>query len=164
MKASILLLLAALFAFSPARQPAWAHGTNYNILDSASAIVVEFVYSDNQPIRYAEVLVFSPENEKIEYQNGRTDMNGRFAFFPQAPGEWRIQADDGTGHLQRVTVQIAPDDGGEANSKSISGHFNAESGDDHHHHGLPRTWGIILGISLIANIFLGFYIFKARRS
>ena len=151
--APVLLLLG----FVP--QHASAHGTNYRILDSGPAIVVEFIYADNQPMRYAEVLVYSPEETRVEYQNGRTDMNGRFAFFPQAPGEWRIQADDGTGHLERVAIEITPGD----NTNGWEGIQDRAETSTHHHDHLPRTWGIILGISLILNVFMGFYLVKTRR-
>lgn len=68
-------------------------------------MAVEFFYSDKTPMRYAEVLVFSPENEKAEYQNGRTDQSGRFAFLAETPGEWQMKVNDGMGH---ATVTVNP--------------------------------------------------------
>ena len=152
-----------LFFSAIAVTPVAAHGTDYRLLDEKSAVVVEFIYSDNQPMAYAEVLVYSPENDSVEYQNGRTDMNGRFAFYPQSPGNWRIQADDGTGHLERVSIEIGTGENGGTRLRTLSD-SSASYGHDHHHHGLPRTWGIVFGISLIANIFMGFYLFKGRKS
>jgi nickel transport protein len=128
-----------------------AHGTDYRLLDPESAIVVEFIYADNMPMSYAEILVYSPENDRIEYQNGRTDINGRFAFYPEISGRWSIQADDGTGHLQRVLIEIDPNITDETGMGSVSGRSNSNG----HHQTLPRTWGIVLGISLIFNLFLG---------
>jgi len=157
-----ILLWIVLFSLSLSPDPAAAHGTDYRILDSEGAIVVEFIYDDNQPMRYAEVLVYSPEDDDIEYQNGRTDMNGRFAFYPDAPGKWRIQADDGTGHLERVSIDVAADDTGEEGVSSVSERTTAQ-GHDHHHNGLPRIWAVILGISLIMNLFFGLYHFKGRK-
>ena len=161
-----ILLWIVLFALSLSPDPAAAHGTDYRILDSEGAIVVEFIYDDNQPMRYAEVLIFSPEDDDIEYQNGRTDMNGRFAIYPDAPGKWRIQADDGTGHLERVSIEVAADDTGEDTGEegvsSVSERTTAQ-GRDHHHNGLPRIWAVILGISLIMNLFFGLYHFKGRK-
>ena len=61
----------------------FAHGTDYRLIDNDSVVVGEFFYSDKVPMQYAEVLVFSPENDTVEYQNGRTDQNGRFAFWAE---------------------------------------------------------------------------------
>ncbi len=158
----VFLILSLLFLLALGPRSAAAHGTDHRILNSESAIAVEFVYSDNEPIRYAEVLVFSPENDEIEYQNGRTDMNGRFVFYPDQPGIWHIQANDGTGHLEKVSVDVK---GGSDTHKDPAAAGN-DSGDhvqDHSHDRIPRLWAIILGISLIANMFLAFYLSKARR-
>ncbi len=159
------LFLLPAFLLSPflLPQPAAGHGTDYRILDSQTAIAVEFIYSDNQPMRYAEVLVFSPETDDFEYQNGRTDMNGRFVFYPDAPGKWRIQADDGTGHLERVSMEIEAREDGDAGRWGITERSESHS-HDHFHDGLPRFWGILLGISLIANIFFTFYMLKGRKT
>ena len=159
---TFVLLGTVLFSLSLLPDPASAHGTDYRILDSEGAIVVEFIYDDNQPIRYAEVLIFSPEDDDIEFQNGRTDMNGKFAFYPDAPGKWRIQADDGTGHLERVSIEVGRGDAGEDGVSSVSERTPAH-GHDHHHNGLPRIWAVILGISLIMNLFFGLYHFKGRK-
>ncbi len=149
--------------FSLAPHPAAAHGTNYRILDPGAAIAVAFLYSDSRPMRYAEVLVFSPEDEEIEYQNGRTDRNGRFVFYPDAPGKWRIQADDGTGHLESVSVEIAGGEDDDARWEGVADR-SEPLGHDHEHNGVPRLWGILLGISLIGNLFWGFYMLKAKKT
>lgn len=62
------------------------------------AVVLRVGYDTGEPMQYAEVLIYSPKNDKIEFQNGRTDANGSFAFLPDTPGEWRIVVDDGDGH------------------------------------------------------------------
>lgn len=136
---------------------AGAHGTDYRILEPDAAMVVEFIYDDNQPIRFAEVLVFSPANDEIEHQNGRTDMNGRFAFYPDVPGKWRIQADDGTGHLERVGIEIAEADEG---TEGLSPADDRSEASGHAHGNLSRLWAVVMGLSLIANIFMGFYLVR----
>jgi len=154
-------LLAAVFfmglAILAAPGFAEAHGTDYRILDPDTAIVVEFIYDDNQPMRFAEVLVFSPADDEIEHQNGRTDMNGRFVFYPDIPGKWRIQADDGAGHLERASIEIAEADEG-TGELSAAGDRSEASG--HTHGNLSRLWAVVLGLSLIANIFMGFYLVR----
>jgi len=50
------------------------------------------------------VEIFSPAS-KIPFQSGRTDKNGRFCFFPDTPGKWKIVVDDEIGH--RLELQIS---------------------------------------------------------
>ncbi len=159
----VFLILSLLFLLALGPRPAAAHGTDHRILNPESAVAVEFVYSDNEPIRYAEVLVFSPENDEIEYQNGRTDANGRFVFYPNITGQWRIQANDGTGHLEKAVVDIQKGNHGDTRLDGIADDHSKAHGHDHSHDRLPRLWAIILGISLIANMFLAFYLSKARK-
>lgn len=45
----------------------------------------------------------------VEYQNGRTDAQGRFAFVPSAAGDWLIRLDDGTGHGFEEHVKVDMD-------------------------------------------------------
>ncbi len=163
MKWTLPMLVVFLFFCCLLPRKAEGHGTDYRILDARPAVAVEFIYSDNQPMRYAEVLVFSPQTDDFEHQNGRTDMNGRFVFYPDAPGKWRIQADDGTGHLERVSIDIAPGADGQAGWGGITDQSHGHD-HDHIHNGLPRLWGIILGISIIINLFMGFYLFQSRRA
>lgn len=56
---------------------------------------------------YAEVFVFSPEAKEgdAEFQNGRTDAKGNFAFVPSIPGTWRITASD-MGHKAEMQVNV----------------------------------------------------------
>lgn len=148
------------FFLSPLPGPAFGHGTGHHILSPESAVAVEFFYSDNQPMRYAEVLVFSPENDEVEYQNGRTDINGRFVFYPNSAGKWHIQANDGTGHLERVSVDIDREKEGDSEGQGFAG-ISGTHGHDHSHYSLPRAWAILLGASLIANVFLGLYLIRS---
>ena len=163
MKWTLPMLVVFLFFCCLLPRKAEGHGTDYRILDARPAVAVAFIYSDNQPMRYAEVLVFSPQTDDFEYQNGRTDMNGRFVFYPDVPGKWRIQADDGTGHLERVSIDIATGEDGEA-GWGVIGDQSHSHDHGHFHNGLSRLWGVILGISFIVNLFMGFYLFKSRRS
>jgi hypothetical protein len=64
------------------------------------------MYSDQTPMAYSEVKVFSPENAELEYQNSRTDANGWFAFVPNVTGEWSFATNDGMGHLSTGKLEI----------------------------------------------------------
>ena len=78
---------------------AHAHGTDYRIVEDAKTVTFEFFYDDREPMQYSEVLVFSPNNDRIEYQNGRTDSKGadfHFILKPQVHGASRLVTAWGT--------------------------------------------------------------------
>ncbi len=153
---SVLMILFLLFSVCAGHKQAGAHGTEHKVLDAGNAMAVEFSYSDQQPMSYAEVKVFAPEDQDIEYQSGRTDAKGRFVFYPESPGKWRIQADDGTGHQERLSLEIEKGDLGESEQGSPGGQIQEQAG-------LPRAWGVVFGLSIILNICSGLYFWKARK-
>ena len=143
------------------------HATTYRMLDNDSAVVVQFGFVDGSPMRTADVTVFAPSDSEHAYQSGRTDLNGRFAFYPSAPGEWRVRANDGIGHLQVVAVTIAADAQTEAHMGEAQHHDHESLGHHHHDHhhdddhdDLVR---LIFGLSIILNIFLGGYVYRLKR-
>ncbi len=146
---------------------ALAHGTGFRLIDDAKAIAVSFFYADGQPMRYAETLVFSPNDDDVEYQNGRTDQQGRFAFYPHQPGTWRLVVNDGMGHRAEGIVSVknplpkdaeSDPDGGEEDPENRAD-FRAEA-PEHSHTGLK----LIAGLSLIGNLcFAGLYL-KNRKA
>lgn len=150
----MFVLLLALMYQSMASQPASAHGTAYRVIDGNATITAEFFYSDNEPMRYAEVLVFGPGDENVEYQNGRTDRMGRFAFFPQTPGTWRIEVNDGVGHAVHTRFEVnrrGADGTGLKNTPVVRNSLLGET---------SLFTRIILGLSLMLNLFLGVYVWK----
>lgn len=147
--------------------PALAHGIDYRLIDDTRAVAVSFFYTDGQPMSYAETMVFGPENTDIEYQNGRTDQQGRFAFYPETPGAWRVVVNDGMGHRAEgiITVKAPSTKDGKSDAEgggdqpTTHPRVQAES-HEHSHTGLK----LIAGLSLIGNLcFAGLY-FKNRRS
>lgn len=157
-KTTKTLILAGfvVFMLTAAARQAAAHGTEHRVIDPGPAAAVEFTYADGSPMSYAEVLVYSPENDKIEHQNGRADANGRFVFYPDSPGKWRIQANDGTGHLEKAFVEISAGD----EDKKVSSAAGDKGGQQAGPGGLSRIWAAVLGLSIILNIFSGIYIFR----
>lgn len=152
------LLFLSLLVFIVLRTPsdAHAHGTGYRLLDEATLAAIEFHYSGGEPMGYAEVLVFSPRDRRVEHQNGRADKHGKFAFCPDMPGAWLITANDGMGHLCEATVQVSP-----------GGFFGkAESPRGKSDYGLSaqgsKTLKIIAGFSLIFNMACAAYFFHQR--
>lgn len=45
------------------------------------------------------VKINTPGDTRVEHQNGRTDVNGCFAFVPDTPGQWQIIVNGGMGHM-----------------------------------------------------------------
>lgn len=137
-------------------QGAFAHGTDYRFVDK-KAVVMEFFYSDKKPMQYSEVLIFSPENDTIEYQNGRTDQNGCFAFLPELTGEWRVQVSDGVGHAVSAAVAVNLENTGSGRADSTG---DIPQKQPAMLDGVPKMIKVVFGISLLANIFLGIAVWK----
>ena len=92
-----------------------AHGITRSV-ESGKAMVVTALYDGGEPISYATVRVYAPGDRSVEFQNGRTDKNGRFAFIPSEKGEWLVRLDDGTGHAFEELVLVGADMRGAASS------------------------------------------------
>jgi nickel transport protein len=147
-----LLFAIALMVISAS--PAFGHGVSYGMAES-KALTVFFAYTGSEPMSYVPVLVFGPQSTPdLEYQNGRTDAQGKFAFVPDRSGEWRVEASDGTGHKGVMTVTVTEDmltsgDGAYSAARSAGTPPMAE-----------RT---ILGLSLLANLCLAGLLLRKRK-
>ena len=76
--AAISLAVALLLAGAAAQVSAhalYAADTRHD-----GVVLVQFAYSSGEQPTYAKVEVYSPADDKVEFQNGRTDAQGRFAF------------------------------------------------------------------------------------
>ncbi|MDR2179149.1 MAG: DUF2914 domain-containing protein [Synergistaceae bacterium] len=136
---------------------AWAHGTGYRQSDK-KPISLEFSYSTGEAMSYREAKVFSPRDEKFAFQSGRTDEDGRFAFTPNAAGQWRVVVKDEEGHLAEAKIQVAReflDDSEKAAEKVAAGSATANTtiiektaipG------GMDLVLRSVLGVSLLFNI------------
>jgi len=132
-----------------------AHGVGYRIVESGKAVTLEFYYSGGEPLSYAQVLIFDPQDQKTEYQNGRTDKKGRFAFYPDTAGKWRIEANDGMGH--KVAAQVgAVSDSGKTDQTGSRNQTKTE-------HQSSHAVGTIAGLSLILNLVFICYFRKAGK-
>jgi len=105
-KLSLISIVAFLFfALFFTCDDLWAHGVEYEVKEG-KAVVLKIGYDDGEPMSYAEVKIFSPDDKDIEHQNGRTDKNGCFAFSPDQLGEWKVIVNDGTGHGAVTKVEV----------------------------------------------------------
>lgn len=113
------LLLAAAAALPLC---AAAHEVLHTI-ERGRAVAVRAYLADGEALAYREYEVFSPADEKVPHQKGRTDRAGWLAFVPDAAGAWRVRVSDGTGHGLEITVDAgaAPAERGEGEGEGPSG-------------------------------------------
>lgn len=122
---------------------AYGHGVTYGIFEE-HAVAVRFGYAGGEPMSYAEVKVFGPQSSAdLEFQNGRTDARGVFAFVPDRPGLWKVEAWDNQGHKGNTEVVVEQDD------VSLKAGSRAQDLG-----GSPAIVKILLALSFIANVAL----------
>lgn len=97
-----LLLLAGLLAW-----PAAAHDLRHTV-ESQRAVVVRLFYADNTPFTFEGYEIYR-DGDKLPYQVGRTDGQGRAAFLPDQPGHWRFKAISQDGHGLDVRLETGAD-------------------------------------------------------
>lgn len=148
---AVFIGIAALMIVSALISSAEGHGVGHRVVHGAGAVVLEFFYSSGEPLSYAEIFIWSPDDARIEFQNGRADRNGRFAFAPAEKGTWRVEANDGRGHKATALCRIDP-------SKTIPSTDSPEGGPPG-----SRALTALLGVSLIANATLGFTLIMLKR-
>ncbi len=103
--------LPALFlsaALCVAGGTAFAHGV-YADEATGTAVIVKVQYDSGDPMMYAAVKVFFPDDKKTEYMNCRTDRQGTFAFVPNQKGEWSYTVNDGMGHGVSKSIAVTDD-------------------------------------------------------
>jgi nickel transport protein len=115
------LFLAVIFLL-PLRL--YGHGVTGKV--HAGGMVVSAEYDTGEAMSYAKVKVSAPGAE-LTFQSGRTDRNGRFCFFPDAAGDWKVVVDDEMGHRLEVFVPVdenlaleASQQSGEAGQRPLS--------------------------------------------
>lgn len=99
-------LLSACLLLANAPQ-AYGHALRAVEIPHDNAIVMQFAYSTGEVPAFAKVEVYSPTDAAMEFQNGRTDTQGRFAFVPNAPGQWRVIMADNMGHRIEHETTVA---------------------------------------------------------
>lgn len=123
-----------------------AHDLQVAFDRAGAAIIAHAAYGGTAPCAYASVLVYAPGELKTEYQNGRTDAKGIFAFVPDRPGTWRFVIDDELGHRRELTVEAA------------AGNLNTAASSE------VLPWrNVATGLSLILGLTGFVYAWKARR-
>ena len=113
----------------------FGHGMHHTVLNRG--IGIEATYDDKTPVSYSKAKVFSPLVSERPFQEGLTDKNGRFIFYPDVTGVWRITVDDDIGHLLKVNINVE--------SALTVKKENITS--------LSRFQGVVVGISVIFGVF-----------
>ncbi len=140
--------------------PAAAHGVGWQREADGAAVALSFAYTGGEPLAFAAVTVQRPENDAPVHQAGRADRAGRFAFVPDRPGAWQVEADDGMGHRLRAVVQVVPP------GRSVSGLSDPGMPGSGPADAPPAPAAVLvaLGFSLIANLFGGWFLWLRRRT
>ena len=131
---------------------AFAHAVSGKDVSAAETRVVEFAYSTGDLAAYVTVNVFSPADPNVEFQNGRTDAQGRFAFTPDRPGTWTIVLADGMGHKISYPVEVAFVASPAASLPKAESGIASQS----------MLFRGILGVSILLNLFFGVALFRRR--
>lgn len=129
----------------------FAHDVKISIELAPPSVIVRSFYSGSEPISYASILVFSPSDAGTEYQNGRSDADGVFAFVPAKAGEWKFIIDDEMGHKEEKIIEIS--------AEFLKG-VDKAIGDGR----LPTYWKALIGISFIIGCTGIFFWIKARKA
>jgi nickel transport protein len=129
---------------------AFSHGTEGRV--EKGGLVVTALYDSGEGMSYAKVEISAP-GAKLPFQSGRTDRNGRFCFFPDSAGEWKVTVDDEMGHLLEVRVPV--------DEQLAHQTFQGTAGPERS--GLSRTEKALMGICIIFGLCGFFFWWKGRR-
>ncbi|MDR2094952.1 MAG: hypothetical protein LBP76_05465 [Treponema sp.] len=134
-----------------------AHGVEVSVATGTTGLGTEsvrFMYSTGEEMSFALVRVYPPSKPDTEIVQSITDRNGYYSFVPDEEGEWRITAEDDMGHKGEITLTAAG--GGNAGVENAVSAGSASGG-------TPLALRVILGLSLILNIFAVYSFILGRR-
>jgi len=140
--------VAATLLLSLVSGQAWSHELDHEVV-YAEAVVVRFHFADGSPFSYESFEVTKP-GEKIPFQVGRTDAEGRVVFVPDVDGEWRVRvfSEDGHGADFAVDVAAAREGGGTDVGGAAA---------------LPRPVRVLVGLAVIFGVFGTLSLFARRK-
>ena len=129
--------------------PLFAHGVKGTVKEGG--LVVTAQYDTGEPMSYARVRISAP-GAKLTFQSGRTDRNGRFCFFPDARGDWKVVVDDEMGH--RLEVMVPVNEAKELKTDQDSGRLESS---------FSRYEKALMGISIIFGLSGIFFWWRGKR-
>lgn len=131
-----------------------AHGVSGSIVEKTGFLVM-VEYDDGEPMAYASMEIHNLK-EKLPFQSGWTDKNGRFMFLPDAPGEWQVVVSDGMGHQVALNASVTE-------NMVMSREMDQNDGISHGR-SFSRYENALMGISVIFNIFGFLFWWKGRKN
>ena len=132
----------------------WAHGVS-GVISEKKALLVTAEYDDGEPMSYGAVEILNLK-EKLPFQSGRTDRNGRFLFLPDRAGEWQVTIKDGMGHQVIISTIV--------NENMAIGMDEKQNHGAVHGGSFPRYERILMGLSFIFGIFGFLFWWKGRQN
>ena len=100
------IVIAAFLFFSAVGL--FAHGIQVTVEKKSPFIVVHARYHAGKALADANVTI-GFEKEKTTFQEGNTDKNGNFCFYPDKTGNWTVTVDDRMGHRGKKTITLEED-------------------------------------------------------
>ncbi len=145
MRPCFLAFLLLILLTPAAGRPVSAHGIRYST--GTGGIVVKTFFDDNRPGAGMFVSIFAPGQED-RFQSGKTDKNGRFAFFPDRAGTWEVLVYDRMGHRLQIKLPV---DARLVPKESIE------------QNGVERYLKMLLGLGIIALVFFSLWLLNKGR-
>lgn len=140
-----LFILIVLFVVLPA--VIFAHGVEiFDETGKPDVHTVRFMYTDGESMLFAKVKVFPPSSWDAPALESVADRYGYFSFIPFEDGDWRLTAEDGMGHKGEIFITTA------ANPAEQTAQRAPSAGK------IMTPAAIVLGLSLILNIFAFWYL------
>ena len=105
MRHRLVLLLATLGGITWAT-PGLSHGVSIQH-QTVSSVEIQARYDSGEPMREAQVIVYTPDNPAEPWLEGTTDADGRFVFTPDStqPGNWEVAVRQ-AGHGEIVSIPV----------------------------------------------------------
>ncbi|MEM8643253.1 MAG: carboxypeptidase-like regulatory domain-containing protein [Cyanobacteria bacterium P01_G01_bin.54] len=78
-------------------------------VERLAAVEITATYGSHQPMRQAQVSVYSPADLQTPWQTGQTDDQGQYRFVPDQAGDWEVKVRQaGHGVVTQVPVTQEP--------------------------------------------------------
>jgi nickel transport protein len=72
---------------------------------TSSALSVQALDERDSPVTEGDVTVFPSNDSTSLFRQGKLDGEGRFSFYPDRPGGWRVVVKDGRGHRSELVLE-----------------------------------------------------------
>jgi len=170
MKNTSIWILTLIFMFMGTVGMLQAHKLEVNLIPHPPVVVMEAGYSGHSHgISGGDVFIYAPGGAEKAFQTGKTDAEGKFAFIPDQPGEWRVVVDDGTGHKSEKVISLGEDffipektvieSGPGAQEQEVTPESTPAPSSEK----VPILWKLLVGVSLVFGIAGILYGIKARQ-